>query len=109
MAKESEYVEEYGFDLFFPEKVINSLGRELQVENDKDEVTMRGVVTDYRWSDTWFKVGNEKYLGVEFQFDNEAWTPAFPTEIKRPPIDPAHTARLLSSCKEAFKNDLTKT
>jgi len=84
MTKQSQYIEQYDFDIFFPEKVKDLLGK--TIDYTYKSKTISGTVTDYKFSDTCFIQEDGKYLAVKFQIDGETWTKSVPTDIKELPV-----------------------
>jgi len=104
--KEKQYIEKYGFDIFFPEDVKKMLGKELIEETDS--YTIEGKIIDYKFSEDCILKEGEKYLAFQMLFktdDNkEIWSLAYPTDIKAPPIYDDYTDGLTKRFKKHINN-----
>lgn len=86
--KKSEFLQEYGMVVDYPEKCLSMVGKEveLSINDGKEKVYL---CEDVRFSDaTIVRKNKVKYLAIEFLVNNFTdepfWTQPLPTEIKAP-------------------------
>ena len=99
---ESQYLEKYGFTIFFTDKELEMLGKEVEIT--KGSEVRIGKITDLSFGESIYHKDDKRYLTIKFAID-DWWSGDFPTEILEPPIYEEYTKETLKNTLKQIQNE----